>query len=133
MPADRADATTTKVIDRLVAGGWQRTASSEALDWANLVYEAPQSRLQVDHMPAESSLSLQCVRNDGEYELLIEFGEQLDELLDLLIEAQDTLGAETWDAFVERLVRRLPRVYAVLGEDEEDVVPLTLDGEGGET
>jgi hypothetical protein len=122
---EETDATTVLIIERLAASGWQRTASSVALDWANLVYEGPRSRLQVDYLPADTSLSLACVREDGEYELIVEFGEQLDEYLDLLVDVQDTLGPETWDDFVDRQLGRFPRVFAVLGEDEDDVVLLT--------
>lgn len=128
MTTDELDPNTAKIIDRLLANGWQRTASSEALDWANLVYDAPRSELEVDYMPTESSLDFQCVREDGEWELLIEFDDRLDTLLDLIVESQETLGSATWDAFVERLLRHFPHTSAVLGEEEDDIVPLRPEG-----
>jgi hypothetical protein len=125
MSDESDDERTAMVISRLVNAGWERTTSSETLDYANLLYETETAELEVDWMPEDEQFTVRFEGEDDEHELAIEFGTQLSSLVDLLVDVQDELSSSTWEAFVQSVVQRFPHSWEVFGDD--DMRPLGDD------
>lgn len=125
------DPNTTQIIERLASSGWERTGGSEALHWANLLYDSSEAELEVEYLPGADSLSLRftsLTSGADDYQVSVEFDGRLSELLDLIVDNQNSLSSATWKDFTRRLANIFPRSFLVVGEDEDDVVPLNHQG-----
>jgi hypothetical protein len=127
--ADLDDPATTRILQELVAHGWQRTGSSEAIGRANLVYETDTAELEVDYLPDEPAVSFMFEGDEDEHELWIVHGDDLDGLLRLVVEEQDRLSSESWEGFAARVASQFPQTREVFGDDESS---LLVDPERGD-
>jgi hypothetical protein len=121
---DDAGAPTRLITDRLKAAGWTRGASAEQLDWPTFEHENEQAELIAEYIPDEDWIRVGLLTDDQEGNLKIDFGDRLESVLDLLVERQDTLGADSWFRFIEDLLALRLRVYAITGEDGDELVEL---------
>jgi hypothetical protein len=98
---------------------------------ASLVYSNQHGVEFVLHYDAERAVVyLTLTLSDSEEaELIIHFGDAISELMQLVVSFQDQISAQNYRKAIRAIVRLCPETYAVLGDEDEDVVKLTTDAE----
>jgi hypothetical protein len=121
------DAVSRRIFDRLGNAGWERAPDEEAADRVVLHYEqdGPGTGFALHHTTGTDWVRLIYVDEVDEVEVLrIEFGDELDGLLDLLVGVQDELDSDGWDDFARDLLDRCPDTYIIMGSGDDDLVRL---------
>ncbi|MEV3927418.1 hypothetical protein [Actinomadura coerulea] len=121
---DQVKRTRGRITNRLKKEGWYREAAAEKFNWPDYEFISEQAKLEFFYSAADGWVHFGLLTEDEEGYLRIHFGDDVDPLLDAVIGAQQRLSPEYWDTFIEILLAIPLRVYAVHGEDEEDVVEL---------
>ncbi|MFC4005742.1 hypothetical protein ACFOY2_00810 [Nonomuraea purpurea] len=121
---DQEDRTQQRITERLKEKGWVREPAAERFDWPDFAFDNTRANLEFFYSAADDWVCLGLLTQDQEGHLRVHFGDEIDSLLDAVIAAQQQLDADHWDAFIEILLAIPLQVYAITGEDEDDVVEL---------
>ncbi|WP_031526027.1 hypothetical protein [Streptomyces sp. NRRL F-5123] len=126
----QARETRDRITRRLKDEGWTREAAAEKFNWPDFEFTNDNAKLEFFYSAADDWVHLGMLTDDLEGYLRIHFGNDVGPLLDAVVSSQSRLSPDHWDAFIETLLAIPLRVYAVHGEDEEDVVELKRRASG---
>ncbi|GAA1662403.1 hypothetical protein GCM10009765_09810 [Fodinicola feengrottensis] len=115
-----------QITDRLKAAGWSREESAENLDWPDFAFENDDADLEFSYTPGDDWVRLGLLTEENEGYLKIDFDSKLDALLDAVVAVQEKLNADYWDQFIDELLAIPVRVYAVGGDDGDELTELTM-------
>ena len=111
----------------LKAAGWTREDAAEALDWPDFAFPNPHGRVELLYPPDEDWLRLGFLSETQQGYLKVEIGEQLSAVLGVITSMQNDISGDTWERLIDDLLAIPTRVYALQGEDGDDVVELTAE------
>jgi hypothetical protein len=120
----QARETRDRITRRLKGEGWTREAAAEKFNWPDFEFNNDRAKLEFFYSAADNWVHVGMLTADLEGYLRVHFGDDVDPLLDAVVSAQSQLSPDYWDNFIDILLAIPLRVYAVHGEDEEDVVEL---------
>jgi hypothetical protein len=114
------------ITAKLKAAGWSRDAASEQLDWPSFYYVNDEAKLIVEYLPGAEWIRIGMHTEELEGNLKVDFGERLDQVMDIIVSAQTNLGPDGWSAFIDDLLGVPARTYAISGDDGDEIVELRL-------
>ncbi|MFJ6609908.1 hypothetical protein ACIQPT_06470 [Streptomyces sp. NPDC091289] len=113
------------ITERLKRAEWSRDPAAEGLDWPEFSFNNGKIDLEFLYFPPRGWIRLGLLTEQEEGYLQIHCGQNIDHFLEILVTTQNELDADSWDSFINTLLRFRFRVYAITGEGEDDLVELT--------
>ncbi|MFC9858483.1 MULTISPECIES: hypothetical protein [unclassified Streptomyces] len=119
-----------KITERLEGAGWSREPATARLNWPEFGFKNGKAELEFLYSRRNNWVRLGLLTESEEGYLQVHFGQALNEFLDVLVSAQDDLDGSGWSDFIEKLLKIPVKVYAITGENEDDLVELRTMGDG---
>jgi len=121
---DESEATISRLSERLEAADWGGTVADDA----SFAVDTGLAELDVVYARRRPYLTFGMHTEDEEGFLQVFFGQRLDAVLDVILDGQDNLDAESWNDFIERLLATGVQVFSVqdyTGADAKELRPLS--------
>lgn len=114
-----------KITVRLKDAGWTRDEDAEEGEWPEFEFDNGMAVVEFLYPPGEDWVRIGLVAEENEGYLKVPIEGKLDALLDVVTAAQGKLSADHWEVFIDDLLAVPLRVFALTGEDGDDVVELS--------
>lgn len=109
-----------QILEVLGGAGWERTEQSLSLGTASLLHDNGAMVLEVEQEYGQRELLISITSPDGSaLTLFADYGDHLGDLLESIIESQDTIGPDDFQDHVRRWLAACPTIYYQQDEDSE--------------
>lgn len=112
------------VVKRLKKAGWSGTAFNELFDAGDFIYDEASMEydnrsmlLTVNYTASNATLTLRLeVKSGKQVVLVIEFGDKLKELLELIVSFQKKVSPTNYKDYGRKVLKLCPNTFADLGD-----------------
>jgi hypothetical protein len=117
--------TRAEIIRVLNNAGWQEAANNQLFDrgyWlefeVRMEYQNPTMNVAVEYQAERQMIFLSISNRLGRsLRIMIDFADQLYQLLDIVVGFQNAITAENYKEYIKKLLAAFPSIYMDLGDE----------------